>query len=840
MKFSLFINNKAHTPATSIGLEDFINGIKAGVWAKQIERLRDTPKESPSYKKLKNALPGATISAEFKSRAESVPLNKRLKQHTGLICIDIDKKDNPKLKVNDLLDKECVAQFTSCSGEGVKIVYYCKPVTEAAKHRRIYDAVIERLDKKGLQIKVDPIVKSIGSLQYVSYDSNTYYNPKSKLRVQPLAEIKKAAIKPRAKDPKSDLVQLNDYVDALGAKDITKEYEDWLILMFGISYSLGELGRPVIHRLCKHYKGYSKYECDEKYDSCLERQVDDKPVTVASVFQLINNNLSKPKVKQLSKKYSVTHVIGEAEEAGEGNQDLAGFVRFKLFLFKKIINKETNVVEELQPNKLNLNEFEVLLKTLGFYRYENTKVKFVRIVDNIVEAVDVADILRIVTEYIEKDGDYKFTYRKTEYTFSWEEIAHKWREVRALSTTWNQIAASLPHWVPDLLRDSIDVSYVPYANGVVKVDKKEVKLLPYSAMTQQIWKERILGRNFKYSLHKGMFEEFFINVCGRGSNMRERLRAATLKRALWYMGYMLQGTKRKSLARAWMLYDIKVGNNGRTGKSIIGEAVGKIRSMITIDGKTFDPKNRFAFQKIMPWTDVVFIDDPSKYMSIIPLFNMITGETDAEKKGKDPFSRQLKFLFASNWIMETEGTSEAGRQFITQIDDFYVRYGIKNKNSIQPIVDYHGKEFFTDWNEKDWSEFDSFCMRCLKAHLAEPAPENTIIGNATLIRFVQVNEEELFYELASTFCNNVKQAKDGSLLITQQNLIQVVRDHNEALKGIKAGRIAREFLTAINAGRIELTSMQVGSMVKMAYKMHNHFDQLDFGSVATKLPKPKF
>lgn len=847
-KISLFNSSKAETPAGVTTVDAFIEDVRIGKWKRQISVLR-TKKDPNSYKRFKALLPAVTISGEFKTRNKETPLEKKLFGHSGFICIDVDKKDNPKLRTVDLVDNECYAQFASCSGEGIKIIYRCEEVSDAATHRRIYDAVAQRLEKKKIKLKIDPVVKSIASLQYISHDPQLYFNPKSKLIIKPLPPVKYKK-REASEDVKKELEQLEQYVEALGGKDVTKDYEDWLTVLFGLSYSLGEEGREIMHKICKNYPGYSQEECDEKYDTCLERNMEaiERPVTIASVFQLVNEAIPKVTLRNLSKKYNKGHAIGVGEDVEHG--DLAGMVRYKLFLFKKIFDKESNTLIELVPYTINLNEFESLLRNKGFFRFEDS---YVHIVDNIVERVDLDDILRIITRHIEAEGDYQFTYRKIEFHFSWEELVHLWRTLRAYGTTYNQISASLDHWKPNLLRDTPNESYIPYQNGVVKVSAKKIELVPYSklkcascklagmcqvqcsSINKQIWKERILPRNFEHTEKAGMFEDFFVNVAGRGKNTKEKRASENFHRALWYYGYMLQGSKRQSTARAWLLYDIKTGNNGRSGKTIIGQAIGKIRSMVILDGKNIDFKNRFAFQTVEPWTDVVFIDDPSKFMSLNPLFNMITGEMAAEKKGLNPVTKAVKFMIASNWVLEAEGSSELGRQFITQLDDFYVRYSKENNNTITPIVDLHGKEFFTDWNDKDWSQFDSFSVRALQYHLKTEAPQNTILGNSQLVRFIQLNEEELFYELSLAVTRNAIASSDGGTIVSQQLLVSIIEEHTKSDKNkTKAGKLAREYLRAIGATEISMTTIKVGGLTKMAYKINKGLKELDFGDFNVK------
>lgn len=830
-KFSFFTTNKSQRPDGSLTLEQLLEGIRAGTWKAKIEALRKQRNNPNVYKRLKGNLPGATISALMKTRKGSVPLEQRLVHHTGLIAIDIDKKDNAKLRVVDVVDKEALAQFISPGGEGLKIIYACTPTRDPAIHRRIYDAIIIRLTKLGIAIKLDPIVKSVFSLQYVSYDPEAYVNLKSRLVIRPGPQPRKRTVKPNPDAMK----ELDEYIARLGKADVTSDYENWLNVMFGLSHTFGEGGREPMHRICRNYKGYSKDECDEKFDACLESgQTSKTPVTIATVFQLLADGMSKPNAKQLQKKYNKSHAVGKvgtAEEVTTGSPELVGLVRFKLFLFNPVRDKKTNEIKDLTIAKLNLNEFERVLGSLGFFRHEKL---FIHIQGNIVDVVDVPAILYRVTRYIEQDGDYVFTYRDVEYRFSWEDIAHKWREIRANGTTGNQVSASLPYWQPNLLNDTPTASYVPFQNGVARVTAGGVVVVPYSQLEQQIWRDRILPRAYKLDRTRGMFEEFFINVMGRGDNLKSRSRSEEYKRAVWYYGYMLQGTKRQSTARMWCLYDIKAGNNGRSGKTIIGTAVGHVRCVCVIDGKRTDLTDRFAFQTVRPSTEVIFIDDLDRRASISPIFNMISGTTSADRKGVEPIEKSLKIMVGSNWILEMSGASETGRQFVSQVSDFYKEYAKAHNDTLTPIVDVHGKEFFTDWNDKDWHRFDTFSLRALQTHLKDKPPADTIIGNAAQMRFIQIYEEELFFELCTTLIANAKPGRDGTTII-QGLLTMAVKEHAQDIR--KPGIVAKDFLRSLGATAIRNTTVRVGANPKNAWVFPEPLPRLNWGTLRNDLPK---
>lgn len=805
-KISLFKTATSKTPAEQITIEEFLKRVKAGLWRKPVERYRETKTRA-----IKDGLPAVTISGEFSSRDKNLALSDKLIKHSGLICIDIDAKDNPKMSTTHVIDHECVAQFLSCSGEGLKIVYRCKPVETMEGHWRIYDAIEERLTKKRIHVKIDSIVKSIASLQYVTYDPNPYLNFSSKLVIKPLPPINKKVSKPKV-NADQELELLSTYITELKGKDVTTEYEDWNNIAFGLSYSLGEAGRAPFHAISSSYKGYSKNECEEKFDAALQRFDIKHPITIATVYDILAQAIGTVKFKQLSKAKGKSVGVGHGEET---SPDLVGMVRFKMFLFKKITDKKTHELIALIPHSLNLLEFGKWLQAKNIFRFDKS---FVKITDNIVEKVDEASILWDLDKHIVAEGDYDFQYNGETFHFSWEDIHHLWKTVKIQTGIKTSISSEVPFWVANLLKDDYKNSYVPYQNGVLHLTKgKDKVLIPYGNLKQQIWKDRILARPYVNNSKRGMFEDFFVNVMGRGKTVKLKLQSENFRRAMWYYGYMLHSFKDPATARAWMLYDINVGNSGRSGKSIIGDAIGKIRSVAVIDGKQVDFRNRFWLQTVKPWTDVIFIDDPKIGTSIIPMFNMITGMVQPEGKGSAPLEIWAKFLFASNWIMESEGVSESARQFISQLEDFYVSYSKAHGDTATPIVHLHGKRFYTEWDDKDWAQFDTFSMACLQYHLDTDTPSNIVIGDSAVLQFKQSFGEELFSDLMATFIKNYDPA---TKTVSRQSMVEVVKEGNQNLNSKACGACVRRFLGAIGGGQIGVTTAKKNHIILNVYSLN--------------------
>jgi len=99
------------------------------------------------------------------------------------------------------------------------------------------------------------------------------------------------------------------------------------------------------------------------------------------------------------------------------------------------------------------------------------------------------------------------------------------------------------------------------------------------------------------------------------------------------IGYLLHDYKNPTEARAIVLNDEKISENpnGRTGKSIIGKALQKIRKSSRIDGKNFK-FDRFAFQQVDLDTKILDFNDVNKNFDFEKLFSIVTDNLDVEKK----------------------------------------------------------------------------------------------------------------------------------------------------------------------------------------------------------------
>jgi hypothetical protein len=165
-----------------------------------------------------------------------------------------------------------------------------------------------------------------------------------------------------------------------------------------------------------------------------------------------------------------------------------------------------------------------------------------------------------------------------------------------------------------------------------------------------------------------------------------------------------------------ILNDEVISDNpeGGTGKGLFMNALGQMKKVVTIDGKSFTFERSFAYQLVSADTQILVFDDVKKYFDFERLFSVVTEGLTLEKKNKDaikiPFSRSPKIAITTNYAIKGAGNSFARRKWELELHQHY------NKN-LSPLDEF-GKLMFSDWNDDEWCEFDNYMIGCLKSYLS--------------------------------------------------------------------------------------------------------------------------
>lgn len=235
------------------------------------------------------ACPTITPSGQF-----SVRDSKGLISPSGLICIDIDLKDNGSVvmeKVPDILrglPYVCYAS-KSISGDG----YFALIQIENPNHFKQHFFALEE-EMKSYGITLDKSCKDITRLRFATYDKEYYYNPYATpyyLEVdttRPVERTQSSTFVSSSTFSEEDRVKREVAFIRNNNISLPDDYNTWFKLAMSLS-TLGENGRKYFHELSSMSRKYDKYECDNQYDEVLSHYSDDNEVSLGTFFHIVNN-----------------------------------------------------------------------------------------------------------------------------------------------------------------------------------------------------------------------------------------------------------------------------------------------------------------------------------------------------------------------------------------------------------------------------------------------------------------------------------------------------------------------------------------------------------------------
>lgn len=272
---------------------------------------------------------------------------------------------------------------------------------------------------------------------------------------------------------------------------------------------------------------------------------------------------------------------------------------------------------------------------------------------------------------------------------------------------------------PKLNSDTKDKATFFFNNNIIEVTKEGIRKSDYSSVNGLVWESQIIKRDIQLlDDSKSDFEKFLLNVSGQNAEKFKSFQSA--------IGYLLHSHKDSSNAKVVVLCDQKVTEfpDGRTGKSLFGKAISKVKKSVRIDGKNFEFNSRFTFQQVDLDTQVLEFNDVKKDFDFENLFSVVTDDMTIENKGQRPFvipfDTSPKILASTNYTIRGLGSSFRDRLFEIEFSDFY-------NEEHRPIQDF-GRRFFDDWDELEWNKFYNFMFECVKIYLTDgliyPVNEN--------------------------------------------------------------------------------------------------------------------
>lgn len=248
--------------------------LTTGRYEDKILEIRNT-EDKKIKATLKERLPLFTPSGRFRNLSASGFI-----EHSGFICIDIDKKHN--LYVPDygnLKDRIKELPFVaycgrSVSGEG----YYCMiPIAYPEKHTQHFYSLSEAFVAIG--IAIDEACSSVVHKRFVSFDPDPYINNEAETYEGLVEELPESVKRSQTSasccaenDP--DLRHKVDmYIAALVEYqiDITEGRKNWLSIGCAFANTFDEEGREMFHAVSQFHADYNSIETDRLFIDLLGR-----------------------------------------------------------------------------------------------------------------------------------------------------------------------------------------------------------------------------------------------------------------------------------------------------------------------------------------------------------------------------------------------------------------------------------------------------------------------------------------------------------------------------------------------------------------------------------------
>lgn len=266
------------------------------------------------------------------------------------------------------------------------------------------------------------------------------------------------------------------------------------------------------------------------------------------------------------------------------------------------------------------------------------------------------------------------------------------------------------------------------------------------------------------------------------------------------IGYLLADYKYQSELKAVVAMDGQMGevsqSNGRTGKSIIGVALGKMLEQTTIDGKTLKNDDDYIYSNVTLRTRNIFIDDVRVNFDFEKFFAAVTGPLNVNPKTKARFTipneRSPKLYITTNHALNANDRSSLERIVYMAFSDWY--------NDVHRPIDDFGHQLFADWDDDQWNLFDNLMAECVMFYFRSMAEcwyrqgQGAVPPPMRDIRFRSLRQQmgEAFFQWAEVYFD-----ESGDNLNARQERKAMYDAYHAYFPDAKFGVTASNFKTKI-------------------------------------------
>lgn len=750
-------------------VEDMLNRIKNQDHNKHLDiinQLRALP-DHDQEKELKKKLPLICWSGTFLKRTDNDCI-----KHSGLICLDFDDESFDTI----IQKKEYIyAAFISPTGTGVKVLVR---IPENIKDHGDY--YLSLADYFGLA-SIDEKCKNISRGCYLSYDPNLYHNPDAPVfyKLLPKKEVKYE--KQQARNPYyvnsedkiiDRLVKQHEHEWSEGNRNNACYYLACELNRFGISEA------TAVNVMLRYVEeGFPEWEMRRTTQSAYKTNVHEfktKSFTDSTIVNKVENLIRH--------NFKPEQIIETLRNDDNINPDIGNEAI-------KAAQEKINATLFWKKNKLGhvLIDNDILTKWYTdnkIFRYMINEKDWIMIKDNRchISEISIADIKGYVREYMMQNAKDCDDFVKSQ-------VMRKLNKEYLKDDMLEWLKPQSINW----LRDSRHTAYFFYKNTWIEIDKDGVQCIEANdKVGGYIWQDQIINRDFKLIDNPDTFQEsefcrFIWNITTGVTPTKyvtldadiQELYNQRFHAMCRTIGYILHNFKDPANPRAVILTDEVISDNpeGGVGKGVFLKGLGKIKNMVTMDGKSFNHSKSFLWQRVTLSTQIIALEDVMRFFDFEKQFSMITEGIEVEKKNKDsfyiPYEESPKLIITSNYVIQGTGASHERRRIEIELKQYY-------KPNFSPRDEF-GHNLYDDWTPEEWNLFDNFMMWCVQQYMihgvAKPENKNLSLKklkNAVPESFIEwfklkeiIHDE--YYELG-TLCNEFRAIDHDSAKVTNRKI----------------------------------------------------------------------
>ena len=429
----------------------------------------------------------------------------------------------------------------------------------------------------------------------------------------------------------------------------------------------------------------------------------------------------------------------------ENNVPYKDALRRALSKHWKVFN-DFYLIENKKPTKADLDRGEWLepkidikkewvatyLNRKGFRRRGSDRTtQYFRIVDNIIEEVNAPLIRQFLIDSIKNSKNQVIGgVKKSAITTMAGEIRYN-EEV--VFSYLNNIEPELER----VVKNTTNAAFFPFKNGVLKVTSGVKELINYTDFKYLVWKPNIIDINYTDIvgdiLAESQIGQFLWKISGDVIDGNEAItqevydkKMNVMKNLIKGLGFLSHGYKDIAKPLMLLVQDTEVfeetTGRGGSGKTLFSTLPQLLRSIAIVDGKMDNKEWQFSTMPVT--TNVVVIDDMSRFYSIEKLNSLVTSDFVINTKGGNiislPFSDSPIIVGTSNYAVDTH---YHGNRRVCSVE-LNNHFGVHNY-----LPDTFNFEIGTWDNERRLLEIN-YLIYCVQYKLAYGLPK-TIIENET-------------------------------------------------------------------------------------------------------------